>query len=108
VRRVAIAGIALLLGLGGCGDDDRGAGSPPVEAQDFRFAPATMRVPAGATVTWRNTGRTDHTVKGPGFFSRAVAPGARWSHHFGKPGSFDYVCTLHPEAMRGRVVVEGQ
>jgi plastocyanin len=100
-----IAGIALLLGLGGCGDDDGAAGASSVEAQDFRFAPTTVRVPAGTTVTWRNAGRTDHTVKGRGFFSRAVAPGASWSHRFARAGSYDYVCTLHPDAMRARVVV---
>jgi plastocyanin len=103
VRRAAIAGIALILGLSGCGDED-----PPdvtAQARDFRFAPSTLRVPVGTTVTWRNTGRTLHNVKGPDFFSRAVLPGATWSHQFSKPGSYDYVCTLHPQAMRGRVVV---
>jgi plastocyanin len=106
VRRVAIAGVVLVLGLAGCGDDDGGgSGAHSVQAQDFRFAPATVTVPAGTTVEWRNTGRTDHTIKGPGFFSRAVSPGGRWSHRFTKPGSFDYVCTLHPDAMRARVVV---
>jgi plastocyanin len=109
VRRAAIAGVAVAAILIGCGDDggDRDGSSPrpEVQAQDFRFGPATTRVPAGATVTWRNSGRTEHTVKGPGFFSRAVAPGASWSHRFAKPGSYDYVCTLHSQAMRGRVVV---
>ena len=88
----------------GCGGD-KAPGDSPVQAQDFRFAPATITVSAGAAVEWSNTGKTDHTVKGPGFFSRAVAPGARYSHRFDQPGSYAYVCTLHPEAMRGRVVV---
>jgi plastocyanin len=106
VRRVAIAGVALVLGLTGCGDDG-GSGQPTsgVQAQDFRFAPATVRVPAGTTVEWLNSGRTDHTIKGPDFFSRAVPPGERFAHRFAKPGSYEYLCTLHPDAMRGRVVV---
>jgi plastocyanin len=107
VRRVSIAGVVLLLALSGCGDDGADGTAPSVQAQDFRFAPATTRVSAGTTVSWRNTGSTDHTVKGRGFFSRAVSPGGRWSHRFARPGSYDYLCTLHPDAMRGRVVVSG-
>jgi plastocyanin len=105
VRRVGIAGVALLLGLSGCGKE--APGDSPVQAQDFRFAPGTITVSAGSAVEWRNTGRTEHTIKGPGFFSRAVAPGGRWSHRFAAKGTFDYVCTLHPDTMRGRVVVSG-
>ena len=108
MRRVAIACVALVVGLAGCGGDDGGGSAgPSAQAQDFRFTPATLKISAGQTVTWRNAGRTDHTIKGPGFFSRAVAPGGRWSHRFERAGSYNYVCTLHPEAMRGRVVVGG-
>ena len=108
---MAIGAVALVLGLAGCGDegdpgaDETASGANAVEAQDFRFAPATVHVPVGATVTWRNTGGTDHTIKGPGFFSRAVPPGGRFAHRFAQPGSYDYVCTLHPDSMRGRVAV---
>src|SRR3954464_14369887 len=105
MRRVAIAAVALLLGLAACGDEDGGETAPQAHAQDFRFAPATVRVAAGGTVTWRNSGRTFHTVKGPGFFSRAVPAGGTWSHRFTKQGTYAYLCTLHPAAMRGRVVV---
>ena len=105
---MAIAGVVVLLGLSGCGDDgDSEQSSTGVQAQDFRFAPATVRVPAGTSVEWRNTGRTDHTVKGPGFFSRAVPAGGRFAHRFAKSGSYEYLCTLHPDTMRGRVVVGG-
>jgi plastocyanin len=33
-------------------------------------------------------------------------PGGRYSHRFTRAGDYDYVCTLHPSQMRGRVVVE--
>jgi plastocyanin len=106
-HRLAIAAVALA--LIGCGDngEDGSSGSTPsgVEAADFRFAPATLRVRVGATVAWTNTGRTAHTIKGPGFFSRAVGPGGIYSHRFSVRGEYDYVCTLHPDPMRGRVVV---
>jgi plastocyanin len=102
-------GIVVLaaLALAGCGGGSSPAKAPSVEAADFRFAPAETRVKAGQTVEWRNTGATDHTVKGPGFFSRAMSPGATFRHRFDRPGTYPYLCTLHPQAMRGRVVVGG-
>jgi plastocyanin len=104
VRRLAIAAVALA--LGGCGGGDGSTSSSPgVEAADFRFAPARVRVTAGQVLEWRNRGTTDHAIKGPGFFSRAVPPGGRWMHRFDKPGTYSYFCTLHPDVMRAVVVV---
>jgi plastocyanin len=94
---------AVALALAGCGEEER---SGTVDAADFRFEPATKTIKAGDTVEWQNTGSTGHTVKGPGFFSRAMDPGGRYSHRFTRAGDYDYVCTLHPSQMRGRVVVE--
>jgi plastocyanin len=108
VRRAVIGGIALVVCLAGCGGDDGASSSTPrVEAQDFRFSIPTVHVPVGDSVEWDNTGRTEHTVKGPGFFSRAIEPGGTYRHRFTRPGSYSYGCTLHPDAMRGRVIVEG-
>jgi plastocyanin len=97
---------ALALALTSCGGERNAQSDSTVEAADFRFEPATKRIKAGDTVEWHNSGRTDHTVEGSGFFSRAVGPGGRYSHRFARPGEYDYVCTLHPAQMRGRIVVE--
>jgi plastocyanin len=92
----------LVAALVACGN---GGQSPPVvDASNFRFAPATVHVHAGDTVVWHNGDATEHTIKGPGFFSRAVEPGRRWSHRFTRPGSYAYSCTLH-RGMSGRVEV---
>jgi plastocyanin len=110
VRRwTAIAAVAAAtLSLTACGDDESPASSTPsVDAADFKFEPATVRTRTGATVEWRNRGRTVHNIKGPGFFSRGIAPGESYSHRFSADGRFDYLCTLHPDSMRGQVVVEG-
>jgi plastocyanin len=105
VRCAAALVFALAVALPGCGGSDSSSKAPGVQAADFRFAPATVRVHTGDAVEWRNSGRTDHTVKGPGFFSRDVPPGGRWKHRFATPGTFRYLCTLHPDAMKGTVVV---
>lgn len=78
-----------------------------MRAIDFAFTPAESPVKAGDTVTWTNDGATIHTVKGKGFFSKAINPGRSYEFKFSKPGSYDYLCTLHPDSMKGTVVVEG-
>jgi plastocyanin len=34
-----------------------------------------------------------------------MSPGQTATHTFAAPGEFDYLCSLHPKDMRGRVVV---
>jgi plastocyanin len=104
MRPLVVAAIALA--LTGCGGEGNARSDATVDAADFRFEPATKRIKAGDPVEWVNAGHTDHTIKGPGFFSRAVDPGGRYSHRFTRAGDYEYVCTLHPGQMRGRVVVE--
>jgi plastocyanin len=100
-------GLALPVVLGtlvasGCGGD-----SPPdsVAVRDFEFEPADYTTEAGQRVTWTNDGEQIHNVKGRGFFSRAMEAGDTYEFTFEKPGSYDYVCTLHPQ-MKGTIVVE--
>ncbi len=91
-----------------------GSGAPAAVAGDqvsidnFAFAPATLTVKAGATVTWTNRDEEPHTVAaGDGSFrSPGMGTGATYSHTFGSAGKFDYVCSIHP-MMHGTVVVTG-
>ena len=104
------AGLALAVALGalvsGCGGDSAPAARHGVvEVRDFEFAPLEARVKAGETVRWENSGEQIHNVKGKGFFSRALEPGKTYSFAFRKKGSYEYVCTLHPQ-MKGTVVVQ--
>jgi len=104
-RGLALAAIAVLGGIAsGCGG---GEDSPPdrVEVRDFEFSPTSYTVKAGEKVTWENTGEQIHNVKGKGFFSRAINAGDTYEFTFKKPGSYEYVCTLHPQ-MKAMVVVE--
>ena len=104
MRPAGLALLAAALGAlaSGCGGED----SPPdhVEVRDFDFAPQSFSANAGEPVGWENTGEQIHNVKGDRFFSRGMNPGDRYSFTFRKPGSYDYLCTLHPQ-MKGTIVV---
>lgn len=82
---------------------------PRIDLVDNGYFPAQMVVRAGATVGWVNTGSDGHDVTGTGpggaWRSGPLAPADRYQRAFGLPGTYDYVCTLHPE-MRGRLIVQ--
>ena len=110
----ALAALCLSAAGAGCGSgdssaDDAAPDSPTapdeVAAVDFAFEPETTEIAAGDTITWTNDGETIHNVKGKGFFSEAINPGETYEHEFKKPGTYDYLCNLHPDQMRGTVEV---
>jgi len=82
-------------------------GSGIVMAKDFMFAPVSLRVKAGATVTWTNEDDEPHTVvSDTGLFrSSALDTNESFSFRFDKPGTYHYACSIHPR-MVGTIVVE--
>lgn len=87
------------------------APAPPVAGTavsitNFAFSPAALTVKAGDTVTWTNHDEEPHNVvAGDGSFrSAGLDANGTFSYTFTKPGSFDYICGIHP-FMRGTVVV---
>ncbi|HLZ70764.1 MAG TPA: cupredoxin family copper-binding protein [Dehalococcoidia bacterium] len=86
-----------------------GAGAEQaVTISGFAFAPATLRVPVGATVTWTNKDAVTHTVTpdAEGITDRQLAAGAAVSQTFTTPGTFSYHCSIHP-FMKGTIIVGG-
>lgn len=81
-------------------------GGNQVTIDGFAFAPATLTVAAGTTVTWTNRDEEPHTVAASdgSFHSPGMGTGATFTHTFTDAGTFDYVCSIHP-MMRGTVVV---
>ena len=75
-----------------------------VTIRDFLYAPATVNVKAGDTVTWKNDGKTDHTGTGKGFDTGVLSPGTSASFTFKDAGTFAYTCMIHPK-MKGTVKV---
>jgi plastocyanin len=77
-----------------------------VKIDNFTFAPATLTVPVGATVTWVNEDDIPHTVvdEERRFRSKALDTDDSFAYTFSTPGSFDYFCSLHPH-MIGTIIV---
>ena len=71
-----------------------------VAIKNFAFSPATLQVKAGTTVTWTNQDTDAHTVtsaaSGGPLHSAALATHAAYSYTFTKPGTYAYICTIHP------------
>ena len=82
-----------------------------VAIRDFAFAPDSIVVPVGGTVTWVNCEippQEPHTttsdVSGQ-WASRDLNPGERFSHTFTAAATVSYHCTPHP-FMLGKIVVQ--
>ncbi|MBA4169310.1 MAG: cupredoxin family copper-binding protein [Chloroflexi bacterium] len=82
------------------------AATHAVEIADFAFAPATLTITVGDTVTWTNEDAVAHTATSTTgvFDSGDLEQGESYSVTFTAPGTYDYLCTPHP-SMTGRVVV---
>lgn len=104
---LAVALAVPVLGAASCGGGSGGRNADPsVSTADFSFKPLRLVVNRGQRVTWKNVGKTPHTVRGPGFFStRAFDASESYSHRFARAGTFRYICTLHPTLMTGVVIV---
>lgn len=78
-----------------------------VMARDFMFAPMSLTVPTGATVTWTNKDDEPHTVVSDAgmFRSGALDTGESFSFKFDRPGTYRYACSIHPR-MVGTIVVQ--
>ncbi|TAM73808.1 amidase [bacterium] len=77
-----------------------------VTIADFKYAPTTLTVPVGTTVRFRNDDSDAHTVTADdgSFDSGGLDPHGAYQHTFDKPGTYRYVCAIHPW-MKGAVVV---
>ncbi|WP_081345983.1 cupredoxin family copper-binding protein [Mycobacteroides chelonae] len=80
---------------------------PAVDIENFAFNPATLTVPAGTTVTWTNKDEEPHNVVSEDGTFRSPGMDAKgtFSHQFTRPGTYQYVCGIHP-FMKATVVVQ--
>lgn len=105
--------LAVLLAMGGLAHWNRTAAlageTGEVKIDNYSFSPATLTVPVGTTVSWTNRDETIHTVvaqdAGHSFKSGGLDTDDKFSFTFDKPGSYVYICTVHPY-MTGKIVVQ--
>ena len=83
------------------------AAETEVNIDQFTFLPQRITVKAGTTVTWSNEDDVPHTVASSSkvFKSKALDTGDKFSFTFTTPGTYAYICSVHPY-MTGAVVVE--
>jgi plastocyanin len=74
-------------------------------AKSYRFDPDVVQIKAGESVTWTNNDNFTHTVRVDRQADHRVGRGESVTIRFAKPGTYDYVCTLHSHDMHGQVIV---
>jgi plastocyanin len=108
------SGVAALLVLAavlaGCSGGAAAGASPVVTTsvdlpKSYKFVPADIVVDAGATVTWSNHDDFTHNVTFGSDAALTMQPGASVTRSFPTAGTFDYLCSLHPNDMQGSVIV---
>src|SRR5215469_13163000 len=102
--------IAMLLLTGSPSVKASGQPSGPnaeVKIDNFSFAPETIKVSVGTTVTWTNRDDIPHTVVSTDgvFKSKVRDTDEQFSFTFTKAGTYSYFCSVHPK-MTGKVVVQ--
>lgn len=113
-RLLPIAAACLALPVAGCGSsNDKSSGgasaasSTPaassggavaITIKNIQFDPKTVTVKVGQTITWTNDDGFAHNVtaqKGATFKSDNLNHGATFEFKADKPGTIQYVCTIH-------------
>jgi plastocyanin len=113
---LALAGlVALSFALLNSGHTKLVAGEPnssgnqyQVKIDNFSYAPSTLTVRTGTTVTWVNQDDVPHNVvstEGNTLKSSLLDTDQKFSYRFDKVGSYPYYCSIHPK-MIGKVFVQ--
>ena len=104
-----IAGLIIGV-LAGCSKEKDNNNSNPDPNRIFMkgsvFAPSSLQVNLGTTVTWQNDDNTVHTVTADdaSFDSGDMSSGASFTHTFSSLGTYSYHC-MHHAGMVGSITV---
>jgi len=107
VGAIVVLGVAMLAGLllssGSGGDEDA---TPTVlddlavtiEIDGFRYRPANLSMPVGATLTWVNRDEAPHDsqARDKTWETSLLQRDEESAITFDEPGTWEYFCTIHP------------
>jgi plastocyanin len=82
-------------------------GPDTVAIADFLFGPEKLEVQKGTYVSWTNVDDSPHQVtvtSANGLRTEVINTGKKAYLKFDTPGSYDYICGLHPN-MKGKIEV---
>ncbi|HYR61406.1 MAG TPA: cupredoxin domain-containing protein [Actinomycetota bacterium] len=81
-------------------------GTTAITIVNFKFAPTPVTVKAGTAVEWTNRDGVAHAVdfSVPDLHSSLLNSSDHFEHTFATPGSYAYICRIHP-FMHGTLVV---
>jgi len=84
------------------------AASQAVTMAQYAFGPASLTVHVGDTITWTNQDQAPHdvtTTSAPvSLHSPTLATGQSWTYTFSQPGTYSYICSIHPD-MKAQITV---
>jgi plastocyanin len=99
------------------GDDSASSGNAPapsgdavrsaeVEIEDFAYGPDPVTIEEGGKVIWKNRDSAPHTATADdgSFDTGTIEEDKLKSETFKEPGTYAYVCSIHPQ-MHGMVEV---
>lgn len=81
------------------------AATVQVSISNFQFQPSSVTIQKGDTVTWTNKDTVAHDVKFQDSESPNLNKGGSYSKTFNSPGTYSYICEIHPY-MKGMVIVK--
>ena len=80
-----------------------------VKIDNFTFAPSSITIAPGTTVTWVNEDDIPHTIveSNRAFKSKVLDTDDSFSYTFSTPGEVEYFCSLHSH-MTGKIIIKGE
>jgi plastocyanin len=77
-----------------------------IKIHNFKFEPANQAIAVGETVQFINVDEEPHTATSTDgvFNSKALDTNQTWNYTATKPGTFPYICSIHP-FMKGTLTI---
>ena len=108
IAAVLVAGWAALACFVALAPTAQATSSHAVVMSNYAFAPSAITVHVGDSISWTNHDQAPHniaTTSAPvAINSPTLSDGQSWSYTFTAPGTYHYICGVHPD-MQATVVV---